>query len=123
VEDASRPYEGPAYANDSQAAQARSQPSHPVDEPFSPARHLRVETSSPSSMSRRSLQSPAAASSSAYSDGGDNMMTETRDDLLQGIKAMDDSIQTLKAEMNKLLSVYECVRLQPVQHSLTQAGK
>ena len=40
-------------------------------------------------------------------------MTETRDDLLQGIRAMDDSIQTLKDEMNKLMSVYEHVKLKP----------
>ena len=128
VEDASWPHEAPAYENSPEVpAQSPCQPRKPVkhtndDVLIPPVRHLRVETSSPSSMSRRSLQSPAAASSSAYSDVGDNVMTETRDDLLQGIKAMDDSIQTLKAEMNKLLSVYECVRLQPEQHSLTHKG-
>jgi hypothetical protein len=129
VEDASWPHEAPAYENSPEVpAQSPCQPSKPVqhtndDVLIPPVRHLCVETSSPSSMSRRSLQSPAAASSSAYSDVGDNVMTETRDDLLQGIKAMDDSIQTLKAEMNKLLSVYECVRLQPEQHSLTVTHK
>ncbi len=51
------------------------------------------------------------------------MLTETREDLLQGIKAMDDSIQTLKAEMNKLLSVYECVRLQPEERAVTETGR
>ncbi|XP_023337088.1 uncharacterized protein LOC111708069 [Eurytemora carolleeae] len=39
----------------------------------------------------------------------ENLMSETREDLLQGIRAMDDSIQTLKAEMSKLMSVYEHV--------------
>ena len=29
----------------------------------------------------------------------------------QGIRAMDDSIQTLKDEMNKLMSVYEYVKV------------
>ena len=30
---------------------------------------------------------------------------------LQGIRAMDDSIQTLKDEMNKLMSVYEYAKV------------
>jgi hypothetical protein len=77
----------------------------------------RNRTASPS-FSHRSI---AAASSSAYSDGS-NVMSETREDLLQGIRAMDDSIQTLKAEMNKLLSVYESVRLQPEERPVTVPG-
>ena len=40
-------------------------------------------------------------------------MAGTRKDLLQGIRAMDDSIQNLKDEMNKLMSVYETVKLKP----------
>ena len=31
--------------------------------------------------------------------------------MMQGIRAMDDSIQTLKDEMNKLMSVYEYVKV------------
>ena len=31
--------------------------------------------------------------------------------MFQGIRAMDDSIQTLKDEMNKLMSVYEYVKV------------
>ena len=31
--------------------------------------------------------------------------------IMQGIRAMDDSIQTLKDEMNKLMSVYEYVKV------------
>ena len=34
---------------------------------------------------------------------------------------MDDSIQTLKAEMNKLMSVYDDVKLKPDQASLAPA--
>ena len=93
-----------------------------------PPHRRRSGTASPSSSSRRSPvggDRGGAASSSAYSDVGDNnnMMSETREDLLQGIRAMDDSIQTLKAEMNKLLSVYECVRLQPEERAVTEPGQ
>ena len=48
---------------------------------------------------------------SPQSSNSENVMTETRADLLQGIRAMDDSIQTLKDEMNKLMSVYEHVKV------------
>merc|ERR1712083_7413 len=51
-----------------------------------------------------------------------NMMTETRDDLLQGIRAMDDSIQTLKAEMSKLMSVYEYVKLKPEETATIESA-
>ena len=44
-------------------------------------------------------------------------MAGTRKDLLQGIRAMDDSIQNLKDEMNKLMSVYETVKLKPDEQS------
>ena len=57
--------------------------------------------------------SPHSHSSGGTGGTGDNVMTETRDDLLQGIRAMDDSIQTLKDEMNKLMSVYEHVKFKP----------
>ena len=52
----------------------------------------------------------------------ENMMTETRDDLLQGIRAMDDSIQTLKNEMSKLMSVYEYVKLKPEETATREAA-
>ena len=51
--------------------------------------------------------------SSAGSSTSGNVMAGTRKDLLQGIRAMDDSIQNLKDEMNKLMSVYETVKLKP----------
>ena len=52
----------------------------------------------------------------------ENMMTETRDDLLQGIRDMDDSIQTLKAEMSKLMSVYEYVKFKPEETAKIEAA-
>ena len=57
-------------------------------------------------------QRPRHCSSPGSSTSG-NVMAGTRKDLLQGIRAMDDSIQNLKDEMNKLMCVYETVKLKP----------
>jgi hypothetical protein len=58
----------------------------------------------------RAGSSPGGDRASTPGSGQGNLMSETRDDLLQGIRAMDDSIQTLKEEMGKLMSVYEYAR-------------
>ena len=50
------------------------------------------------------------------------MMTETREDLLQGIRAMDDSIQALKNEMSKLMTVYEDVKLKPEEKATLESA-
>ena len=70
----------------------------------------RIKTQTVGTLSLAVPERPVVCSS-PQSSNSENMMTETRDDLLQGIKAMDDSIQTLKDEMNKLMSVYEHVKL------------
>ena len=44
-------------------------------------------------------------------DTGTLFLTPSRFFPSQGIRAMDDSIQTLKDEMNKLMSVYEYVKV------------
>lgn len=66
-----------------------------------------------------SLQAPQRHRhcSSAGSSTSGNVMAGTRKDLLQGIRAMDDSIQNLKDEMNKLMSVYDDVKLKPGEQS------
>ena len=52
-------------------------------------------------------------------------LSETREDLLQGIRAMDSSIQTLKQEMSKLMSVYDTAQGagQPLTPDITEAGR
>ena len=62
-------------------------------------------------------QRPRHASSAGSSTSGNNVMAGTRKDLLQGIRAMDDSIQNLKDEMSKLMSVYETVKLKPEEQT------
>ena len=85
-----------------------------------PTPSCEYDDSPPQTTNRVSSQHGRSSPGSSISE---NVMAGTRKDLLQGIRAMDDSIQNLKDEMNKLMSVYETVKLKPGEQGGPTTGE